>query len=231
MIGRMRPSIVVGLACSVTGLVLTGCGGGSGHITKARAVAYARAVNLRRSDVPGMASFGGLEANGEVVNFQLTPAPGCGSADSGEEFDVYSPMFRRLGKGQGARVGGGYLSLPAEGVHSKVAVKQSTAEDERDFSALVCGNAHFEATRHTPRHRGLPSPLSGVRVLGVRTWTIAQRATFGTANVSVYNDRFSFVVGPAEVELAVTSAPGPPRAELERHLLSLLYGRAEAHKL
>jgi hypothetical protein len=172
-----------------------------------------------------MHGFGGLENNGEVVNFRLTPARGCGSGDSGTEFDMFSPSFRRLGSGR--PVGGGYMSLPTEGLHSKVAVKASAAEQERDFSAHVCDEAHSRR----PRTRALPSPLARVRIVGKRSWPTAPRAIFGTANVTLYSDRFTFVVGPAEVVLVVSSAPGPPNAERERRLLGLLYSRAEAHKL
>jgi hypothetical protein len=217
------------LACGVVG-ALAAPGGESTPISRTQAVAYAHAVNLRPGDVPGMHSFGGSEANGLVVKFRLTPATGCGSADSGEEFDVYSPVFRRLGRRHRASVHG-YLSLPAEGLHSKVDVKQSAAEQERDFSAVMCDNAHIVKTRRSARHQVLPSPLPGVGLLGTRTWRTAPKAMFGTANVTLYSDRFSFVVGPAEIVLAITSAPGPPRTELERRLLSLLYSRAEAHKL
>jgi hypothetical protein len=54
---------------------------------------------------------------------------------------------------------------------------------------------------------------------------------FGTHNTTLYTDGFRFVVGPAEVLLAVISAPRPPRAEFERRLLQLLYSRAKAHRL
>lgn len=54
---------------------------------------------------------------------------------------------------------------------------------------------------------------------------------FGPTKVRLYSDGFRFVVGPAEVKLAVTSAPRPPNAELERRLLALLYSRATAQKL
>jgi hypothetical protein len=237
MIGLVRRIVVISVvvlalfACGVV-LALAASGGESTPISKTQAVVYAHAVNLRPGDVPGMHSFGGSEANGQaqVVKFQLTPATGCGSPDSGEEFAVLSPVFRRLGGKQRASVGG-YLSLPAEGLHSKVAVKQSAAEQERDFSAVVCDNGHIEKSTRSARHQVLPSPLPTVRVLGRRTWRTAPRAMFGTANVTVYSDRFSFVVGPAEIVLAVTSAPGPPHTERERRLVSLLYRRAEAHKL
>jgi hypothetical protein len=232
----MIPSVLrIAATCpllAATAVLVAGCGA-SGHsasvpITRAQAVAFARAVNLRSGDVPGMHGFGGRETNGSVVSFRLTPTHGCGYADSGEEFDVYSPVFRRLDR---RRVGGGYLSLPAEGLHSKVAVKQRAAEQERDFSAHVCDEAQSEAAGRSTRTQALPSPLPGVRMLGERTRRAVPKDVFGTSNVALYSDRFSFVVGAAEVVLVVSSAPGPPHAELERRLLSLLYDRAEAHKV
>jgi hypothetical protein len=231
MIPLVRRIVVISvlvLALLTCGAVVAfaASGGETTQITRAQAIAFAQAVNLRPGDVPGMHSFGGHEPNGLVVSFQLTPAPGCGSAENGEEFDVYSPTFRRLG-----RTHGSYPSLPAEGLHSKVSVKQTVAEQERDFSALLCDNVHNKALVHSARHQVLPSPLPGVRVFGTRDSRIAPRAMFGTANVTLYTDGFRFVVGPAEIVLAVTSAPRPPRAELEQRLLLLLYSRAEAHKL
>jgi hypothetical protein len=220
------------LALFATALLVAGCGGSvraaSRPITREQAVVFAHAVNLRAGDVPGMDSFGDLETNGGVVNFRLTPTPGCGSGDNGEEFDVYSPVFRR---GRGARFGGGAVPLPAEGLHSKVAVRQSAAEQERDFSAHVCDEAVSHAASRSTRTQTLRSLLPGVRVLGERTWRVAPRASFRAATVTLYSDRFSFVVGPAVVVLAVSGAPRPPHAQLERRLLALLYSRAEAHKL
>jgi hypothetical protein len=140
---------------------------------------------------------------------------------------VFSPIFRRQTKPVGR-----YLSLPADGLHSKVAIKRSAGEQERDFAtAQLCDEAHSGATRGDAKRQDLPSPLPGVRVLGVRTWRTAPRAWFGTADVTVYSDRFRFVVGPAEIVLAIMSAPRPPSSEREQGLLSLLYSRAEAHKL
>jgi hypothetical protein len=209
-----------------------GCGGSHQRgIARAEAVAYAHAVNLRPSDVPGMSGVVGHEQNGQIVNFRLTPERGCGAEDSGEEFVVYSGIFRRSSRGQRGRVVGAYRSLPAEGLHSRVAVMQSTAEQERDFAASLCDHARSEAARGVTRSQDLPSPLPGLRVLGVRSWRVAPKSVFGIANVTLYDDHFSFVVGPAEIVLNLNSAPRPPSPELERRLLSLLYNRAKAHKL
>jgi hypothetical protein len=212
---------------ATAGELLAGCSGGD-HITKSQAVGYARAVNLRPGDVPGMSSEGGHEPNGAVVGFEVTPSRGCGASDRGERFDFYSPIFRGSRGERRATARGGYLRLPAEGLHSKIAVMKNAAEQERDFSALGC-----DLLSEAPRRKAqrLPSPLPGPRVLGLRTWRTAPTYMFGTTNVLIYSDGFRFVMGPAEIKLAVTSAPRPPSAELERRLLSLLYSRAKAHRL
>src|SRR5579859_976703 len=198
----------------------SGCGSGDHRVTRAQAIAFASAVNLRQ--VPGMSGEGGHEPNGAVATFEVTPAPGCGASDRGERFDFYSPIFRRS---PGRRVHTGFpLPLPAEGFHSKISVMPSTAEQERDFSAHAC-DMPSEAKK--PNALRLPSPLPGVRVLGLRTWRTAPSYMFGPTNVLLYSDGFRFVVGPAEVKLAVTSAPRPPNAGFEHYLLSLLYSRAK----
>jgi hypothetical protein len=202
-------------------VLASGCGSGDHRVTRAQAIAFARAVNLRR--VVGMSSEGGHEPNGQVVRFELTPSHGCGPSDRGERFDFYSPIFRRS-RGERRGPAGGHVPLPTEGLHSKVSVLQSAAEQERDFSARAC-DTRSEAKK--PNAQRLPSPLLGVRVLGLRTWRTAPRYMFGPTNVLLYSDGFHFVVGPAEVKLAVMSAPRPPNAEREHYLLLLLYNRAK----
>src|SRR5579859_6885409 len=116
-------------------VLATGCGSGGHRVTRAQAVAFASAVNLRH--VLGMSSEGGHESNGQVVRFELTPSNRCGPGDRGERFDFYSPIFRRSRAGQ--RVHAGFpLPLPAEGIHSKVSVMQNARAQERDFSVRVC---------------------------------------------------------------------------------------------
>jgi hypothetical protein len=217
-----RSGFLVSLA-ALTAAPFVGCAG-STRVTRARATAFEEAVNLRPSDVPEMRSFGGTnESGGEVVHFELTPKATCGATDHGERFDGYSPVFS---------LRGGYpQSLPAEGLHSRVSVMPTADEQERDFAAQLCELRRSEATRESTRPRSLPSPLPGVPVLAIRTRTAAPKYMFEQAKVTLYRDRFSFIVGPAEVVLAVSSAPRPPRPGLERRLLSLLYTRAEAHKL
>jgi hypothetical protein len=221
MIGLMaRCAAALGGAALV--LLASGCGGGTHRVTRAQALAFGREVNPRQ--ILGMSSEGGHEPDGEVARFELIPSRGCGRAIRGERFDFYSPIFRRSRGRQRVHPSGSHLPLPIEGLHSKVSVMQSAAAQGRDFSARVC-DMRSRATK--PDAQRLPSPLLGVRVLGLRTWRPSPRYMFGPANVRLYSDGFSFVVGSAEVKLAVTSSPRPPNAGLEHYLLSLLYNRAK----
>jgi hypothetical protein len=201
-------------------LLMSGCGSEGHRVTRAQAAAFANEVNLRH--VLSMSSEGGHEPNGQVVRFEVTPSHRCGPSDRGERFDFYSPIFRQSGGGHHAHAGPP-VPLPAEGLHSKISVMESAGEQERDFSALGC-DARSEAKK--PNAQRLPSPLSGVRVLGLRTWRSAPSDIFGRTNAVLYSDGFHFVVGAAEVKLAVSSAPHPPDAGREHYLLSLLYNRA-----
>ncbi len=215
MLRRAATSGVVALV-----LPLSGCGSEAHRVTRAQAIAFADEVNLRH--VLGMSSEGGHEPNGQVVRFELTPSHRCGPSDRGERFDFYSPIFRQSGRGHREHADPP-VPLPAEGLHSKISVMVSAAEQEHDFSALDC-DARSGAKK--PNAQRLPSPLPGVRVLGLRTWSSAPRSIFGGTNAVLYSDGFRFVVGAAEVKLAVSSAPHPPDARREHYLLSLLYSRA-----
>jgi hypothetical protein len=47
----------------------------------------------------------------------------------------------------------------------------------------------------------------------------------------IYLDFFDLLAGPAEVNMSARSVAHPPPKAIERRLLSLLYARAETHKL
>jgi hypothetical protein len=209
------------LSCAALAAALMGCGGGRGsRTTRAEAVAFADAVNLRRGDVSQMHAFGGNDGNGSLVRFELKALKGCGVSDRGERFDVYSPVF--------STARGDPQPLPAEDLHSRVAVMRSADEQKRDFATQAC-----DLRRSSEASAGsqvLPSPVPGLPVFGLRTHRIAPGWMFRDANVTRYSDGFSFVVGAAEVRLAVISAPRPPRPGLERRLLLLLYERARQLK-
>lgn len=74
-----------------------------------------------------------------------------------------------------------------------------------------------------------PSPLRNVRVYGLRTTAKSDFGTTGRSNY--YEDFFAFVVGSTVITLNATGDPHPAPAATEHRLLSLLYSRAEVHKL
>ena len=65
---------------------------------------------------------------------------------------------------------------------------------------------------------GLPA---GNRAIGVRV------ARGSTLPLRVYSDQLDFAVGPTELALEAVSSQGPPPQALERHLLAVLYRRAQ----
>jgi hypothetical protein len=206
-------------------VLASGCGSGGHRGTRAEAIAFAGGVNLRAGEfTENVSSEGAPEPDGAVVRFEVTPPRGCGPSYRGERFDFYSPVFRPSARARRVRLAGGHLSLPAEGFHSKVSVMKSAGEAQRDFSANACAARAAAEAHHAQL---LPGPaLPMVRLLGLRTWRTAPSYMFERTDVRLYSDGFRFVMGAAEVKLAVTSAPRPPRAELERHLLSVLYNEA-----
>ncbi len=78
----------------------------------------------------------------------------------------------------------------------------------------------------------LPSPLPGLPIYGIRatTATAALRIFRGPPHYDS-RDLFAFVAGPMLVTLKVDSEPRPFPSQEEKRLVSLLYSRAEAHKL
>jgi hypothetical protein len=49
--------------------------------------------------------------------------------------------------------------------------------------------------------------------------------------IPIYRDVFDLLAGPAEVNMSAIGIGHPPPKATERRLLSLLYTRAETHKL
>ena len=194
--------------------------GGASTITKGHAAAFADAVNLREADVP-MTKPEGSEIdvayprgeNGDQVSI-------CAGALGAREAvaEAPSPAVTRSG----------WL------VRSVVRVVPSEALALADVSALATprGRACLASSgARVVSTTWLPVAVPrGHRAVGVRT---VVEAPNGPPNPRFwfYLDAFAFVVGPAEITLGTFSGEKPPPAAVERQLLSLLYSRAEAHKL
>jgi hypothetical protein len=235
------------LAVATTAVLLAGCGGsssasstGESTLLSHRAVAYANAVNLRAGDVPGLAASRLRLKN--TRHGWLDPVEGCDGGGGQKVTGIISPRF------SASLDHGGVLTLlPLEAVQSTVfpAVSPATASralqaavSARGLSCLkqILGSAESQA-EHGPREPILtqievsapPSPLRNVRVYGLRTTAKSDFST--TSRSNYYEEFFAFMVGSTVITLNATGDPHPVPAGTERRLLSLLYNRAEAHKL
>jgi hypothetical protein len=255
------PLILVVLAA--TAMLLAGCGGSS-HTSSSSAAfdaarvnnlrraeppvteaqgAYAHAVNLRASDVPGLAA--SRVRLPKTRHGWLDPVEGCDGGGGQKVTGILSPRF------SASLDHGGVLTLlPLEAVQSTVFPAVSPATASRALQAAVSargraclkqilGSADSQA-EHRSREPILtqievsapPSPLRNVRVYGLRMTAKSNFGTTGTTGRSnYYEDFFAFVVGSTVITLNATADPHPVPAGTERRLLSLLYTRAEAHKL
>jgi len=228
--------MVVLIAGGVT-IAVAGSGNASTSITKARAVAFARAVNLRAADLPRFRNLG------------LAPEPQPRTNTSDPEFArcVGVKPNRYVASVQSPGFIHGRFRTQAELVTSKVIVLPTVSLAARELTILnsARGRSCFarllirpESTSATEAHLSvdrvswssptLPPPAHDfeVRVSGILT-----RIHTRIRPIHLYIDMLGFINGPAQIYLVDTAWESPARSSTERRLLSLLYTRAEAHKL
>lgn len=203
--------------------------------THARALAFAQAVNLRASDVPGfkVSSEHQQTTSGErgLERSMLM----CAGTPSGTRPLVES------GSGDFQR-GDGIAHL---GVSSDVSVSRTSAGATRELGAL-----RSERTRHCLERylqalfgshsyggahvggvsiaRGVPPSLG---TSGSFAWRITASFTVQRVHVPFYVDVLGFVDGPAQVTLLSSGLPLAFPAEAQEHLFALLAQRAREHAL
>jgi hypothetical protein len=202
-------------------------------------------VTLGGRSIPAVVQKPEGETDGESLGIAI---PGCVSAgnSTGVVAGMSGTLFHRPRPEQ--HVDGTTLYvLPIETVQSTVYVMQSAALARQDVatigSAGVRACIKHQQTRQDKTYVGsepdksqvqvspLPSPVPGVKVYGIRvSGTLAAAFSGDGVRPPFYDDTLCFALGAAEIVLKVTSAPHAPTAS-ERRLLSLLYGRAKAHKL
>jgi hypothetical protein len=212
-------------------------GARTASITKAQAVAYAHAVNLRAGDVPGMARTAPGKSEGARERSSSRSLARCaGVMSQGQQLvDISSPSFTRNG------------ALEQEQVSSGVSVLSSAADAAREFAAIssargracIARFAEHELSRESSgllHYRGivvtrLSAPLSGIGAsFGLRlTATLSSPRT--THRFYLYLDFLGFRDGPAEVSLNVSGFSRPVSMTTERRLLSTLNARARSHTL
>jgi hypothetical protein len=246
----LRPAITW-CAFVVAGSVLAGCGGGgagsaatatqqiSAPVTKARAVAYANAVNLTATDVPGARI---SSPAGEA------PAPTRSTLEFNRCYGGLSQ--RRIAK----------RHSPEFSIISRAAAQPQLEESEvevmptsgletlnnaadRTTRSLACLKRFLDADNRMLNKRGvgpfelgpvtiapLPSRLPGID--GSYGFRIAEtRLRGGQIRLHIYHDVFGFSSGPAEISLEATGFSRAVPVATERRLLLLLLNRAKANTI
>jgi hypothetical protein len=239
------------LAFAGAGALAAGCGSGGGAsaksaffgagspFTKAQAVAYANAVNVRAADVPR------LQAARHKPRAETTAGPfgaaidGCESQAirAGVVFGISSQRFV-------------HLSPPLESVGSGVYYFKSdalareylAAAHSPRFAACVTAAASNEPKTMTregskvaepmfsdARLSTFPVSLPGVQAYGLRL--TAHSPLGGPGGPESYTDFLSFVKGDAVITLTAIGKTHPFPAATERRTLARLYRRAHAHSL
>jgi hypothetical protein len=199
------------------------------RISRAQAVAFAHAVNLRASDIPGMQTSGQEgehHGNGEVARC-------LGAAHTDSLAEIRSLSFKsKNASGEGL------------GVQSEVTVLPSSAAAAREMAAF-----------RTPRVKACVERIVERSLAKARTGRIAKSKpsfTWASADIpgtegsyavrvvmpfannetgisaSYYADILAFASGPAVVELVADGAPQPNSSPSEERLLSLLLIRAKS---
>ena len=173
-------------------------------------------------------------------------------AGAGEAIGILSESFARNNKRHNGR-GSSNSWLPIESVQSAVYLMRSSALASQEFAAADSARARTclksvnisedptmkreGATIGEPllthiRVSALRSPLRTVQAYGLQmTAESALEAPGMTGRSNYYEDFLGFVIGRAVITLHATGDPRPFPASTEGRLLSLLYSRAEAHKV
>jgi hypothetical protein len=235
---------IVALVIATAGLAI-GCGGGSSTVgtsepapTLSQALAYAQAVNLSSSDLPGMILVKPETRNTAHPSDAFARCTG-GVSPGQRVAEVFSALFKG-----GPAVVRERVFLRVE---STVTVMPSAALAEQEMAAdasargracLLHDWQRLFAGRTTELLRygavtAVQLPASAPRTHGAHGVRLILQATVTRSGAQVprYIDDLEFASGPAEVLLSVTSTPRPLPQATEQLLLSVLAGRALASRL
>jgi hypothetical protein len=261
LVMRWRTAVPLVLA-SIAGVLVSGCGKGqpltvtqttsapsttTQHAkaqgkqpqtpgTHAKAQAFAHAVNLRASDLPGFAlspeRAPGHESTAEKrLQQQLHVCAGSVGGEAGSVLEASSGEYLRQ------------ATLARVSVSSQVSVEASAARAAQELEALhsdrlrSCLSSYFQqllsrlgshgtsVNRVSTKYGSPPAPGTagsfGLRVTAMLTVHHVQ--------LPFYLDYLTFVDGAAQVSLRTMGTPLPFPARLEERLFSLLVERAKAN--
>lgn len=204
--------------------------------TKTQAIAFAHAVNLRLTDVPGFRIVTEHEhdtAAEKRLEHAMLRCVGFGAlASSRGVVEASSPSFERE------------TNALDDGVHSEVSVVRSAQQAATELAAARSGRAgaclshYLDLLLKSQKYHGATvSPVAisqrippAPGTAGGFGWHIATALTLNKTTVAISFDIVGFVFGPAEVSLFTSGAPRPFPASTEEGLFSLLLTRAKTQR-
>lgn len=242
-----RPALTM-LVLATCSVLAAGCGASSNttstnsgavssstQLTRTSASAYAHAVNLRATDVPGM-SAGSPEGelphtpSSERSNAAFTRCFGGVSA-SARLVKIHSPEFSAGRAAQSQIVRSTVEVWPTATLVARNNAAYFSSRGQRCFLHYSQA-ARRQLERRDPKLKLGPlriatvaAPLPGTSDGRLRT---IDDARDGHVRIHIYHDIFTFIYGPAEIELEATGFSKPVSTATEERLLSLLLERAKA---
>lgn len=228
-----------GLAAGCGGSSASGDGGALGAsapITRAQAIAYAHAVNLRAADIPEMST---SSPEGVAPTPRHPTFARCygGVSPARRVLKIHSPEFA-AGRGAQSQTEASEVEVwPTPSLAARNIAANHTSRYRACFLRFQEGaNKNLNKGRAGQLLYGpltvssLPDLLPGVDgSYGLRITQSLLRG--GQVHLHIYHDVFGFLSGPAEIELTATGLSKPVPLATEKRLLSLLYSRAQAHAL
>jgi hypothetical protein len=208
-------------------------------IAKARAVAYAHAVNLGAADVPA-SSVVKPEGEAKAPTAAGVEFARCTGGVNPERriADIHSPTFRITGTYERERVRSGVEVMPTAALAAQSNTATRSVRGRACLARLLARTSAergVEALPHGPISvSSLPNQLPGADGsfgLRIATTAIGRSLQGAQTRTHVYTDLFGFVSGAAEINLTATGIARPVPSATEQRLLSLLFSRAQAHKL
>jgi hypothetical protein len=226
MWGTLRKIVPTVLPITAACALVAGCGGG---ITKARAVAFARAVNLRVSDAPGMSVHGrererpALPKAARALEAALSRCEGVHPAT--RVASIHSISLARGRKRQEESFVSMVEVLPT------AALAAQTLAAERPSRQAACADRVFGEPERADIKSVPVSPLPGVLTSYEEQASVRLPRTAVSSGYRLYLDVLGFRWGSAVILLDAQRLDHPPSSSEAHRLLSLLYSRAKTHTL
>ncbi|MGH2852932.1 MAG: hypothetical protein ACRDLF_01910 [Solirubrobacteraceae bacterium] len=209
----------------------------SGSIAKARAVAFAHAVNLQAGDLPGFTGDGSETEAPTLGRYGLEYNRCRGGVDPPRRIaGVYSVELSAGRAFYGKVVKSAVEVWPTPAL---VALNNARSRSARGQACLVrfLEAVHKQINRERKGRRQIgpftvttaPNPLPGVSHGFLTTINETRLLRTGAVRAHVYRDIFGFIADSAEIELEAIGVGHPLPTSTEEQALRLLLGRATAN--